>query len=242
MRKRITVFVALIMVLCLAITGCGQNTDKQEENQTSESSTTDNSSIENSDKVDEATSPGGIQQIDDDSYADDAAQDLNQDTIAEDNDSQSENTNADGTYSWQVGSNTLTTNINVMDYIDGDIWHANEMAAAIGWDPIATKKDGSQSVSMTAKQPFRYQTDEFWIVYSSGAEKINYFTGNTSDGQRLFGIGTAIDSNDFSYRMNDSDHYITLDLIICFAYAMENMQYSPDPFTDFNMNGADYVI
>lgn len=47
MKKRITVFVALIMamVLCLALTGCGQNTDKQEANRPGENFDTGDSSI-----------------------------------------------------------------------------------------------------------------------------------------------------------------------------------------------------
>ena len=76
MKKRIAVFVVLIMtmVLCLALTGCGQNTNKQDattsENHPGENFDTGDSSI-----MDGTNNPGGIVQSDDDSYADDAAKD-----------------------------------------------------------------------------------------------------------------------------------------------------------------------
>ena len=102
MKKRIAVFVVLIMtmVLCLALTGCGQNTNKQDattsDNHPGENFDTGDSSI-----MDGTNNPGGIVQTDDDSYADDAAKDRENESTTGDTNNGA-NGNADGTYSWQV--------------------------------------------------------------------------------------------------------------------------------------------
>ena len=237
MKKRITVFVVLIMamVLCLALTGCGQKTDKQEATTTNdrpaENFDTGDSSI-----MDGTNNPGGIIQSDDDSYADDAAKDR-EDTSVNDNANSTANKNADGTYNWQIGGSTITTKINVMDYIDGNVWRANEMASALGWNPIAMKIDGSYDVSMKSKKPANYKSNGLLIYYSEAGSKCNGISGFIEGENLTFNIAARIENGDYSYRMNDADFYWTIEEIVCFAYAMENMPNNSDPFAGI-LNGS----
>ena len=153
--------------------------------------------------------------------------------------------NRTGKYSWQVGQYTLTTDINIMDYIEGVNWNANQMAEALGWKALAVKEDGTIAPSTTATQPYRYTADKLFLMYSAGAERLNYFT--IHDGENaavVLAFGTPLEGRDFSYRMNASDHYVTFELIVCFAYALENMA-SPadDPFADIiPRTGVDYIV
>ena len=97
MKKRITVFVVFIMtmVFCLALTGCGQNTNKQDAT-TNESHPGENFDTGDSSIMDGTNNPGGIVQSDDDSYADDAAKDR-EDSSTNNDDNSDTNRNADGT-------------------------------------------------------------------------------------------------------------------------------------------------
>ena len=243
MKKRITVFVVLIMamVLCLAITGCGQKTDKQDAT-TNDSHPGENFDTGDSSIMDGTNNPGGIIQSDDDSYADDAAKDREDSGSNDSTNSSDANRNADGTYSWQVGGTTITTKINVMDYIDGNVWRANEMASALGWDPIAMKIDGSYDVSMKSKKPANYRSNGLLIYYSDAGSTCNGISGHIQGGDLTFDISFGA-NGDYSYRMNDADFYWTIDEIVCFAYAMENMPINNDPFSGvLNGSNSSYSI
>lgn len=237
MKKRIAVFVVLIMamVLCLAFTGCGQNTNKQDAT-TNDSHPSENFDTGDSSIMDGTNNPGGIVQSDDDSYADDAAKDR-EDSNANDDASNGANRNADGTYSWQIGGSTITTKINVMDYIDGNVWRANEMASALGWNPIAMKIDGSYDVSMKSKKPANFKSNGLLIYYSDAGSKCNGISGHIEGGDLTFDISFGTNSGDYSYRMNDADFYWTIEEIVCFAYAMEKMPNNNDPFSGV-LNGS----
>ena len=135
MKKRITFVVFIMaMVLCLALTGCGQNTNKQDAT-TNESHPGENFDTGDSSIMDGTNNPGGIVQSDDDSYADDAAKDR-EDSSTNNDDNSDTNRNADGTYSWQVGGQTLTTKINVRDYIHDGSWDIKAMSEVLGYSPI----------------------------------------------------------------------------------------------------------
>lgn len=230
MKKFFTLLCVLLIMFCLALTGCAQNGDKQDSNQTSGSSTTDNSSTENIDKSGEATTPGGIQQVDDDSYADDAAQDLNQDKVIEDSDSQNENMNADSTYSWQVGSSTLTTSINILDYIDGNDWKMKEMASDMGFD---------------AKNAILFWKEDSDVTYRINLETINgqsgasFWTWETESEANLiyFYICDINGSYDNRYFVNGYDKKeVSFEFIVAYAYACEHLL--KDPY----MNSVDGVL
>lgn len=54
----------------------------------------------------------------------------------------------------------------------------------------------------------------------------------------------AVGANgEYSYRMNDADFCWSVEEMICFSYAMENMPGNNDPFTDvLPQIGSSYVI
>ena len=242
MKKRITVFVVFIMamVLCLALTGCGQNTNKQDAT-TNDSHPGENFDTGDSSIMDGTNNPGGIVQTDDDSYADDAAKDRENESTTGDTNNGA-NGNADGTYSWQVNGVTITTRINVMDYINGNVWRANEMAAALGWDPYAMKIDGSYNVSMKSKKPANFRSNGLVIYYSEASSRCNGISGHIEGGDMTFNIAVG-GNGDYSYRMNDADFYWTMEEIVCFAYAMENMPSNNDPFANvLSGSGSSYVV
>lgn len=245
MKKRITVFVVFIMamVLCLALTGCGQNTNKQGAT-TNESHPGENFDTGDSSIMDGTNNPGDIVQSDDDSYADDAAKDRDDSNGNDSANSSDANRNADGTYSWQVGGTTITTKINVMDYIDGNVWRANEMASALGWDPFAMKIDGSYNVSMKSKKPANYRSNGLVIYYSEAGSTCNGFSGHIQGEGGYLTFAVSFGANgDYLYRMNDADFYWTIDGIVCFAYAMENMPSNNDPFSGvLNGSNSSYSI
>ena len=191
--------------------------------------------------MDATNNPGGIVQTDDDTYADDAAKDRENEG-SNDGTNNDANRNTDGTYSWQVNGVTITTRINVMDYVDGNVWNANEMAAALGWDPIAMKIDGSYNVSMKSKKPACYKSNGLLIYYSNAGSRCNGISGHIEGGDMTFDIAVG-GNGGYSYRMNDADFYWTMEEIVCFAYAMENMPNNNDPFANvLNGSRSSYVI
>ena len=153
-----------------------------------------------------------------------------------------DNENTDSTSNCQVNGVTITMKINVMDYIDGNVWHANEMAAVLGWDPIAMNIDGSYNVSMKSKKPACYKSNGLLIYYSDAGSRCNGMSGHIEGGDMTFSISVSA-NGDYSYRMNDADFYWTMEEIICFAYAMENMPNNNDPFPNvLNGSRSSYVI
>lgn len=130
--------------------------------------------------------------------------------------------NTDGSYTWQVGNYTLTTHINVMDYIDGDVWRANEMAIVLGWSPIGI--DGNTNTS--AKEPSYYLRDNTILSYDihKSPRRCNGLSSwIKADGNLTFSILFPIDRGDAKYSMNGGDLKWTLDAIVCFAYAAEQL-------------------
>ncbi|GEM_PF-6548542 len=221
MKKRIT-FVVLIMamVLCLALTCCGQKTDKQEATTTNdrpgENFDTGDSSI-----MDGTNNPGGIIQSDDDSYADDAAKDREDTSNTNEGSDTGANRNADGTYSWQVGGSTITTKINVMDYIDGNVWHVNDMATALGWD---------KNKRADSPKPMTFQPDDTYDVYinfSDGSDHDHcgfiFIKGNDRRPITVFLPPRA--SGDYTF--NTKDYTMSLEGIVIFAYTCEYLTDNP---------------
>ena len=220
MKKTIALLIALTMVLCLALTGCGQNADRPGD----DFDTGDSGIMEGTNNSDGAENENNGN---DESVPDGGA------IESEPGDEGSTNQNPNGSYTWQVGNYTLTTKINVMDYIDGDIFRANEMAAALGWDPIAAKTDGSYQASMSAKRPAYYESNGMLIYYSRAESQCNGIFGFIKGVDRTFTVSARIDIGDYIYRMNDADLYWTIEEIVCFACSLENTSTeNTDPFSD----------
>ena len=148
--------------------------------------------------------------------------------------------NADGSYTWQVGKYTLTTHINIMDYIDGDVWHASKMAMALGWDPI----DGMGKVNSNTDWPSVFATDSMVLRYSHSHNRCNGLIGHTRGDTRIdvFNISSPADAGSRLYSMNNSDIMWSFETIVCFTYAAERLQDDPmtDPFASVFTSGAYY--
>lgn len=124
MRKRITVFVVLMMVVCLALAGCAQNINKQEANRPGENFDTGDSSI-----MDGTNNPDGstseheaITDTNDESIPDGAAEEAarNGDDSSGGIDNHNPRQGTDGMYIYQVRGHEVKLSINIWDYIGSD--------------------------------------------------------------------------------------------------------------------------
>lgn len=237
MKKRIAIFVVLAMVLCLALTGCGQS-DKRTEGTGNvvENGRDDGFDFDTGDSsiMDGTNNPGG----DSEDYP------LGNDESIPDGGAEWEAThggggsqNSDGSYTWQVGNYTLTTKINVMDYIDGKVWRVNDMAAALGWD----KNAGSNS-----KKPMTFQMDESYNQYINFSDSSDhcgaimiYINGDRTPHTLVLPPRSSDD-----YTFNNKDFTMSFEGIVAFAYACEQISANPtvDPFEGvLGTLGSDYT-
>lgn len=211
MKKRITVFVVLIMamVLCLALTGCGQKTDKQDAT-TNDSHPGENFDTGDSSIMDGTNNPGSITQSDDDS-------------------SNGANGNADGTYSWQVGGQTLTTKINVRDYIHGGSWDIKAMSEVLGYSPVEAYgivdtthylNSGSPIVDINFEAMNSFYDDFYVMTYAS------------KDSEDILSYDVRCGHSGEEYNFGSGDIKVPFELIVAYAYACEhlNEDASTDPF------------
>ena len=168
--------------------------------------------------MDGTNNPGGIIQSDDDSYADDAAKDR-EDTSVNDNANSTANKNADGTYSWQVGGTTITTKINVMDYIDGNVWHVNDMATALGWD---------KNKRADSPKPMTFQPDDTYDAYINVSDGSDHCSAIIIKGNNRSPISFALPprtSGDYTF--NTQDYTMSFEGIVIFAYTCEYLTDNP---------------
>lgn len=228
MKKRITFVVFIMaMVLCLALTGCGQNTNKQDAT-TNESHPGENFDTGDSSIMDGTNNPGGIVQSDDDSYADDAAKDR-EDSSTNNDDNSDTNRNADGTYSWQVGGQTLTTKINVRDYIHGGSWDIKAMSEVLGYSPVEAYGIVDTTHYLNSGSP----------IVDIDFEAINSFYGDfyvmtyaSKDSENILSYCVRCGHSGEEYNFGSGDIKVPFELIVAYAYACEhlNEDASTDPF------------
>ena len=135
----------------------------------------------------------------------------------------------DGMYEWQVGKYILKTKTNIMKYIDGDVWNANEMAMELGWDPYAYSSDGTNignqdnyKISPKSKTPPYYLNDTIFIrpEYSNNN---NYFSVWIKGERRLYTVEAEQSFGERKYKINNSEKSkYSLETIVIFTYAIEN--------------------
>lgn len=232
MKKRIIVFV-VFSLLCFALVGCAQRDDEAkgsaddayESSQTAGGNASSDNDADLSDATDlpETNESEDIGDVDGTSGADGGGY----------------TRNADGSYTWQVGYYELTTTINVWDYIDGDVWNANDMLAAIGWEPHGHSVGSVPEVDYDVVDPSYYTYDNIMLKYSSYAPDSNPKRNSgihamvKGTGEILFFVTTAIDYGEHCYLMNGADakSVWSLEGIVCFAYGAEQLKESrEDPF------------
>ena len=211
MKKRIAVFVVLIMamVLCLALTGCGQNTNKQDAT-TNDSHPGENFDTGDSSIMDGTNNPGGITQSDDDS-------------------SNGANGNADGTYSWQVGGQTLTTKINVRDYIHDGSWDIKAMSEVLGYSPIEAYGRVDTRHYLNSGSPI---VDINFEAMNSLYDDFYVMTYVSKDSENILSYDVRCGHSGEEYNFGSSDIKVSFELIVAYAYACEhlNEDASTDPF------------
>ena len=135
----------------------------------------------------------------------------------------------DGMYEWQVGKYTLKTKTDIMKYIDGDVWNANEMAMELGWDPYSYSGNGTgvdnqdnYKISPKSKTPPYYLNDILFIrpQYSNNN---NYFSVWIKGERSLYIVEAAQSFGERKYKMNDNEkNKYSLETIVIFTYAIEN--------------------
>ena len=186
--------------------------------------------------MDATNNPGGIVQTDDDTYADDAAKDRENEG-SNDGTNNDANRNTDGTYSWQVNGVTITTRINVMDYIDGNVWHVNDMATALGWD---------KNKRANSPQPMTFQPDDTYDIYINFSDASDHCGAIIIEGNNKKPISIVLPSRAADdYTFNDQDYTMPFEGIVIFAYTCERLTVDPscDPYYGvFNGSSGDYRL
>ena len=205
--KRITIFVVLVMamVLCLALTGCGQNTDKQEPS---------NSAATSDD--------GGKGEVTNTEPTKDTAS----------NSSSVDNFNpkrdASGLYVYDVQGHEIRTRTNVWDYIgtvkvDGvpyeNYFKLYRLAEDLGYDEMYNL-DGLYKHVL---DDGRYFYSGFQHDGSSGESNITSGIRNADNSIISSGVlrVSPYNSSAMEYRYNIGDYKINLDMIILCTYSME---------------------
>ncbi len=131
MKKSLLGILAVLMVIALALTGCGQQGEQNAGATGSEgqnSTITDNGNANNGEATAEPEEPAD--------EADNRRPEMR-----------------DGMYVYEVDGTEVLCKTNIWDYIDGDVWHRTEMFEALGYE-----RDDSIGV---ARSPgfFRYVED-----------------------------------------------------------------------------------
>ena len=218
MKKTIALLLSFTLMLCLVLTGCGQTALQQEV----DISDLPGYNFDTGDAVimSGANNPGGYTDVtngNDETIPDGAAEWEANHRGAQ---------NADGTYTWRVGSYKITTRINVMQYIDGKIWRISDMLAALGWNldagtyaatnPLTFRIDNTQGQHISFSSTGNYLSAI--LVYLAGDQNPHTFTFPSS----------ALSD----YTLKDSDFTISFEGIVAFVYACEHLSQNPaaDPF------------
>ena len=240
MKKSIALLLALTMLLCLALTGCGQNTDTQEANSGSnaeQSATADNDSSNEDFNTGDSTIMDGTNNPGDDFPLgnDESIPDGGAEWEATHGGGSSggiDNTNpkqdASGMYVYTVQGHEIKLRVNIWDYIGwikvngvqiDDVFKVDKLAEYYGYDE-KYNSDGA----------YKHVNSDGTMIYAGfeygGTPSVTHIVGayGTADKKTLFGSGAVhiypydLDLMDYSYSI---ERPISMDMIILCAYAME---------------------
>ncbi len=228
-NKFLGIMLILVMVIALALTGCGQ---KEEPNAGATGSGAQHESI-----------PDDPDAFYDDAYNDIYGNDDNTSTTGDNTapgDNKTPTQDANGNYTYTITVNgesmTIATCVNVWDYISSDSPYDrvdfNQMLLDLGWrelpagfgSAIYTRSDGGQS-AITNKHNY----SEYNL--SSGQERLSVFTANCVDanGKGIENSGNAVSSlciADTPYIVGKSEKYVSFDQIVAYAYLLDYYRFN----------------
>lgn len=204
MKKGIFISIALLMILCLALSGCGQrgsNTNDSSNHATSqneESTTVDNTDVETEEPTETETE-------------------------TETNPSNSDS----GMYTYELhGGITISCRTNVWDYIDGNSFNFRAMAHDLGFE-----RDGNDYPSCAR---FYHDLDDGGEITVSLLDARNsdevfpYVVVNWyKSSSEYVDFGVIYDKTDTKYQVNSNQNanpkgpHLSIDAIYIIAYAME---------------------
>ena len=206
MKKNLLGILAVLMVIALALTGCGQQGEQNAGATGSESP--NGTTVDNGSNGEVETEPDGI-------------------GASEDEANNRKPEMRDGYYVYEVDGVELLCETNIWDYIDGDVWHRTEMFEDLGYE-----RDDSMAVPSRSSGFFRYvDEDRFTAFVTSPMNKnsedfieLGYFNK-----LNIYKEGNAINvivrCQQDSFATNDADASRTpIDIIIASAYFLEQCQ------------------
>lgn len=228
MKKRIAIFVVLAMVLCLALTGCGQS-DKRTDGTGNvvENGRDDGFDFDTGDSsiMDGTNNPGG----DSEDYPDGGAWN---EAHGGDSTGSIDNTNpkqdASGKYVYTVQGHEIKLRVNIWDYIkwvkvDGvqvdNVLYVDELASFYGYDE-----------NYNSNGAYKHKNDDGTVIHAGfeydATNEVSHITcgKRNSDGSNL-GSGAVhvvpYDAGAMDYYWYYVNRPINMDMIILCAYAME---------------------
>ena len=208
MRKRITVFVVLMMVLCLSLAGCAQRDNHAGATSNEPASESHDSGIGNPDNSESGELDSDVEPIGDD----------------------------DGSYTYNVSGTDFTCKHNIDDYIvekDGKlVFNLRALARDIGWkyagpqDAALVKQTvfipcdetyGSDTVQVKFEEEDPYTT--IYYVYSTGSShstKVQFvrsdLVSRSAETSRTYYVNSALNGKT-----------ISRDMAVMFCYLLENI-------------------
>ena len=140
-KKRILgIVTAMLMVIALALTGCGQ---QGEQNAGATGSEGQNSTITDNGNANNGEATAGPEETPDVGEVDNRNPEMR-----------------DGKYVYEVDGTEILCKTNIWDYIDGDVWHRTEMFEDLGY-----MRDDNIEVPSRSPGFFRYVEDERFTAF-----------------------------------------------------------------------------
>ena len=139
MKKNLLGILAVLMVIALALTGCGQQGEQNAGATGSESQ--NGTTVDNGSNGEVETEPDGI-------------------GASEDEANNRKPEMRDGYYVYEVDGVELLCETNIWDYIDGDVWHRTEMFEDLGYE-----RDDSMAVPSRSSGFFRYVDEDRFTAF-----------------------------------------------------------------------------
>ena len=164
-----------------------------------------------------------------DNASDDAAKDREDSNSNDSTNGSDANRNADGTYSWQVGGQTLTTKINVRDYIHDGSWDIKAMSEVLGYSPIEAYGRVDTTHYLNSGSPI---VDINFAARDSFYDNFYVMTYASKDSENILSYSVRCGHSGEEYNFGSSDIKVPFELIVAYAYACEhlNEDASTDPF------------